>query len=165
MLETMGIDGEGARPREREGPPSMPKGRIMEDQETIIIKGRLDGRQRNRLKRLLDMPYSPGELAEEIGIDKNQIYMVYVPLGCPHERDLHKRITINGVSFFTWYQKVYKKATLSDGETFCKTCKKAVKIVSGQEITKGELTYILSACPHCGRKLTRIIHSSRGQHG
>ena len=32
-----------------------------------ILKGRLDGRQRNRLKGLFDMMYTPRELAEEIG--------------------------------------------------------------------------------------------------
>ncbi len=62
----------------------------MEDKSNIILQGRLDGRQRNRLKRLLDMMYSPKELSEEIGVNKEQIYRVYVPLGCPHERDIHK---------------------------------------------------------------------------
>ena len=44
----------------------------------IILKGRLDIIQRNRLKSLFDMMYSPKELAEEIGIHLDQIYMVYV---------------------------------------------------------------------------------------
>jgi len=48
----------------------------MDDQDTVMLKGRLDGRQRNKLKGLLNMMYSPSELAEQIGIDKNQIYRV-----------------------------------------------------------------------------------------
>jgi hypothetical protein len=47
-----------------------------------ILKGRLDGKQRNRLKGLFDMLYTPKELAEEICIDIHQVYYVYVPLGC-----------------------------------------------------------------------------------
>jgi hypothetical protein len=135
----------------------------MEDQETILLRGRLDGKQRNRLKGLLDMGYSPNELAEEVGFDKNQVYRVYLPLGCPHERDKHNRILINGLKFFKWYQSVFKKAELGANETFCKTCRKAVPIVAGKEVTKGQLTYILSSCPVCGRSLTRITHSSRGK--
>lgn len=111
------------------------------------------------------MLYSPGELAEEIGMNKNQIYMVYIPLGCPHERDAHKRISINGRAFRDWYKQLYKKALVSKGETFCKTCRKAVEIVDGKQQVKGTITYILSNCPVCGRKLTKIVDCSRGRHG
>jgi len=56
--------------------PGCKRGEIMDDQDTVMLKGRLDGRQRNKLKGLLNMMYSPSELAEQIGIDKNQIYRV-----------------------------------------------------------------------------------------
>ena len=62
----------------------------------IILKGRLDGNQRNRLVRLLNMLYSPSELANEIGFTKRQVYRVYIPLGCPHEKDSKGRNWING---------------------------------------------------------------------
>ena len=67
--------------------------------DEIILSGRLNGREHNRLKRLFDMKYRPGELSEEIGINKNQIYRVYIPCSCPHERDNHNRIWINGKEF------------------------------------------------------------------
>ncbi len=157
--------GEGVRPLRKGGRPSAHKRaqRMEENNETVILKGRLNGKQRNRLKRLLDMMYSPGELAKEIGIAKNQIYRVYVPLGCPHERDTHNRIEINGMAFASWYEGEFKKASVGEGETFCKTCQKAVKIVDGEEHRKGQLTYVISCCPVCGRKLTRIIDCSRGR--
>jgi len=136
----------------------------MDKDQTIILKGRLDGQQRNRLKRLLDMMYSPAELAEEVGFDKEQVYRVYVPLGCPHERDLHTRIMINGRAFAEWYQQLDKKAQVSEGETFCRGCLKTVDIVAGEQKRKGSLTYILSTCPVCGRKLTKIVDCSRGRH-
>lgn len=128
----------------------------------IILKGRLNGMQRNRLKGLFDMMYSPRELAEEIGVHIDQIYNVYVPLGCPEERDGRNHILINGKAFAEWYSKVYVKIKLKQNETFCKTCKKGVKIFKPQQREKGGLVYVLSVCPHCGRKLTKIITAKRG---
>lgn len=136
---------------------------MAEDQGTILLRGRLDGRQRNRLKGLLDMWYSPSELSEEIGFDKNQVYRVYLPLGCPHERDQYKRVLINGKLFAHWYMEQYQRAKVGDQETFCKTCRKAVPILHGEKHKKGALTYVLSICPFCGRRLTKIIDCSRGR--
>ena len=62
----------------------------------IIRQGKLNGKQRNRLKSLLDMMYRPSELSEEIGITRNQIYRVYIPLGCPHIQDEHNHYWVNG---------------------------------------------------------------------
>jgi hypothetical protein len=128
----------------------------------IILKGRLDGIQRNRLKSLFDMMYSPRELAEEIGIQIDQVYGVYMPLGCPEERDEKNHILINGKLFADWYLKVYAKIKLKQDETFCKTCKKGVKIYQPKQKKKGDLSYILSVCPVCGRNLTKIIAYQRG---
>jgi hypothetical protein len=128
-----------------------------------ILKGRLDGRQRNRLKGLFDMMYTPRELAEEIGINKDKIYMVYVPLGCPHERDFLKHILINGKEFAEWYVQTYTKIRLASGETFCKTCKKPVKIYNPKNKRKNGVYYILSTCPHCQRKLTKITGNTKGK--
>ena len=128
----------------------------------FILKGRLDGIQRNKLKSLFDMMYSPRELAEELGINTDQLYGVYLPLGCPEERDEKKHILINGKAFADWYLKVYAKIKLKQDETFCKTCKKGVKIYQPKQKKKGDLVYILSVCPVCGRNLTKIIAYKRG---
>lgn len=109
------------------------------------------------------MLYSPSELADEVGVDKNQIYRVYVPLGCPHERDKNNHFLINGKAFREWYLDQYKRASLAKDETFCKTCQKPVKIVQGKQMTKKDLVYVLSMCPHCGRKLTKIVECTRGR--
>lgn len=127
----------------------------------IILKGRLDGRQRNRLKGLFDMMYSTKELAEEIGISIDQIYYVYVPLGCPEERDSRNHILINGKAFADWYIKTYPKIQLGEDETFCKTCKTGVKIFQSKQRKKGRLVYLLSVCPNCGRNLTKILSAKR----
>jgi len=131
------------------------------ENRTVLLRGRLDGMQRNRLKGLFDMLYSPRELADEIGINKDQIYIVYIPFGCSHERDDRNHILINGKEFADWYSRVYKKIRLRQNETFCKTCQKPVKFFKPKKTSKGQLIYILSRCPNCGRKLTRIIENSR----
>jgi hypothetical protein len=129
-----------------------------------ILRGRLDGKGRNQLKSLLNMMYSPSELAQELGIDKDQIYRVYVDLDCPHVRDENNHIWINGQEFKKWYLDIYKKTGLTENETFCKTCRKAVMLIKPEQKTKGRVTYLLSHCPNCDRMLTKIITSSRGQH-
>jgi hypothetical protein len=131
------------------------------DMENFILKGRLNGKQRNRLKGLFDTMYSPRELAEEIGFHIDQVYAVYVPMGCPHERDKKNHILINGEAFARWYGKTYAKAKLAQDETFCKTCRKGVKIIQPERHTKNDLVYLLSVCPVCGRKLTKIIERIR----
>ena len=129
----------------------------------IILKGRLDGIQRNKLKGLFDMMYSPRELAEELGINTDQLYGVYLPLGCPEVRDEKKHILINGKLFADWYIKVYAKIKLKQDETFCKTCKQGVKIFNPKYKKKGNLSYTLSVCPVCGRNLTKITEYKRGE--
>lgn len=130
----------------------------------VILRGRLDGKQRNRLKRLLNMLYTPSELARELEISTDQIYRVYIPLGCPHHREGQRHIQINGAEFQKWYLSIYQKAKIQEDETFCKTCCKAVKIFQPITQQKNGLSYILSTCPTCGRKLTRIIDCKKGKH-
>jgi hypothetical protein len=128
-----------------------------------VLSGRLNGKQRNELKGLLNMMYSPSELAEELGIDKNQVYRVYIKADCPHERDDFKHIWINGKAFKEWYLGVYKKTEIGQDETFCKTCRRSVKLYKPEQRIKGRVTYLLSHCPNCDRLLTKIVTSSRGQ--
>ena len=132
--------------------------------DEIILKGRLNGKQRNRLKGLLDMMYKPGELAEELGINQDQIYLTYIPLGCPRIRDGRRHIEINGKEFKNWYLEKYQKAKVKEDEAFCKTCKKAVKIEDPIQLKKNGLTYIISICPICGRKLSKILDCKKGKH-
>ncbi|MBN8581927.1 MAG: hypothetical protein J0L96_14760 [Anaerolineae bacterium] len=127
-----------------------------------ILKGRLDGKQRNKLKGLFDMMYSPRELAEEVGFHIDQVYAVYVPMGCPHERDKKNHILINGEAFAEWYSKVYVKTKMAQDETFCLTCKKGVKIINPKEHRNKDIVFLLSDCPVCGRhNLTKIIDKKR----
>ena len=133
----------------------------LHDTSTYLLRGRLSGPQCLRLKSLLDMMYTPAELAQEIGFSKRQVYRAYLPLGCPHEKDENGHIWINGKLFAAWCAQVYIKPKLKEGETFCMTCKRAVLIVEPVKEQKGNLVYLLSTCPNCGRKLSRIIEKRR----
>ena len=48
-------------------------------------------------------PASAGrELADEIGFNVRQMYRVYIPNGCPHNRDDSRHLWINGLEFRNW---------------------------------------------------------------
>ena len=129
--------------------------------DEIILKGRLNGSQRNKAKRLLDMMYTPRELSEEIGVSLQQIHRVYIPLGCPHTKDRRGRILINGEAFKDWVIDIYKKKKLNANQAFCVSCKKIVQITDPKITSKGNLIYQLSKCPLCGKNVTRFISCKR----
>ena len=123
----------------------------------FILKGRLDSQQKSRLAKLMNMLYSPSELAEEIGFDRRQIYRVYLPLGCPHTRNKNNRVWINGIDFKNWILAIYKKKELAKDEAFCLSCKKQVKIKNPIQENKNGLIFYVCECPHCGRRIAKII--------
>jgi hypothetical protein len=136
---------------------------MMETEQEILLKGRLDGSQRVRMGKLLDMLYMPSELAEEVGFTRRQVYRVYIPAGCPHERDSRLHIWINGKKFREWYETTYPRLSLSADEAFCLTCKKPVRLNNPTKQKRGRLVYSVSDCPKCGRKLARIITKEKRQ--
>ncbi len=129
----------------------------MDDPSVILRKGRLNGDQKNKLVRLLDMLYMPSELAEEIGFTKRQVYRVYIPAGCPTVKDENNHFWINGKAFREWVVEVYKKHKLTSKEAFCFTCYKPVNMVDPIREEDGRLSYFTCYCPNCGRKLAKII--------
>jgi predicted RNA-binding Zn-ribbon protein involved in translation (DUF1610 family) len=137
------------------------KGEVMIEQAEYLLKGRLNGSQRNKVKGLLNMLYTPKELAEEIGISKNQIYRVYLPAGCPNKKDSHNRLLIHGTSFKEWYEVTYKKVHLEKDQAWCVSCKKVVTVSNPERKQKDRLTYDLFLCPVCGKRLAKIIDAKR----
>lgn len=136
---------------------------IPENKPITILRGRLNGAQRNRLRSLLDMLYRPSELAKEVGFNKQQVYQAYIPLGCPHRKDKKGHIWINGQHFREWYEETYRKTKLKNNEAYCLTCLQAVEIVNPTHYKKGGMTYLLCDCPQCGRKLARILTMETGE--
>lgn len=133
----------------------------MDDQISFIKQGRLNGSQRNKVKGLLNMLYTPKELSEEIGISLDQVYRVYVPAGCPNIKDHRGRILINGKEFKAWFKETYKKRSLEKNQAYCVSCKKAVEITNPERIKDGNNIYSMSICPLCGKKVTRFIDCKR----
>jgi len=129
--------------------------------QKILIKGRLNGSQRNKVKGLYNMLYTPRELSEEIGINLEQIYRVYIPSGCPISKDHRGRILINGKEFRNWYALAYKKRPLEKDQAYCVSCKRVVSIKNPEIHREGNLIYYISICPNCGNKATRFIDCKR----
>jgi hypothetical protein len=123
------------------------------------MRGRLKGQQIHNLSKLLDMLYTPAELAEIIGFARRQVYRVYEHLGMPFVRDETGHIWINGVEFREWYLETYKKVSLGPNETYCRTCQRAVPIEDPQTLAKGGMVSLQSTCPNCGRKLSRFLNN------
>ena len=128
------------------------------------FRGRLNGTQRRNLKRLLNMVYTPLEIATVVGFSRRQFYQVYIPMGCPHTRDEKGHIQVVGVEFRDWYHEMHPKVTMGKNETYCLTCRAAVPIINPKKRRKGILIYLISYCPYCDRKLTRMVSNRRDEH-
>lgn len=144
-----------------QGAPHQKKGMRMEDNAEFLLKGRLNGSQRNRVKGLLNMLYTPKELSEEIGIYQDQFYRVYVPLGCPFSRDSQGHYLINGKNFKRWYEENYQKRTLEKGQAYCVSCKKIIVVSNPERKQNGNLVYDCYICPNCGKKVVRFVDAKR----
>jgi hypothetical protein len=136
---------------------------MLYEKDKIKLRGRLSGTQRMRLLKLLDMLYTPAEIASIVGFSRRQFYRVYFPSGCPDKRDAQGFHWVNGKAFARWYSKNYKKVTLSPNETFCLTCKMPVPIVNAETRQRNNLVYLTSACPHCNRPLAKYFKHEKGK--
>ena len=122
-----------------------------------ILRGRLIGAQRYKLRKLLYMKYKPSELAKEIDIHVKWIYRIYIPLGCPYENDEKRNIWIVGTEFRDWYMETYRKHKMSKDEAYCVSCKKVVAIVNPVTHEKEGMKYLRSQCPECGKGVAKIL--------
>lgn len=128
-----------------------------ENSRKTILSGRLNGTQRNKLRRLIDMMYTPNEIAKRLGIDVRYFYRYYIPMGCPHERDTRKHYWINGIAFREWYAEKYRKQRLAENQAYCMTCRTGVPMVNPVQRKKNGLTFNECDCPNCGRRIARIM--------
>lgn len=129
-----------------------------------LLKGRLTGTQRRKLVQLLDMLYTPAELAEILGFGRRQFYRVYVPAGCPHEREGNGHLWINGAVFRKWYFEAYPKITVAENEVYCLSCKKIVPISDSELKQKGRYLYQSITCSNCGRRVSKAVSNKRENH-
>ena len=110
------------------------------------------------------MLYTPAEIGEIIGFGRHQFYRVYVPAGCPHQREDNGRLWVNGKAFREWYLEHYPKISLADDEAYCLVCKKIVPLSESEVKQKGTYIYQSAICPDCGHGLSKAISNKHEQH-
>jgi len=125
------------------------------------LKGRLTGIQKRRLPQLLDMLYTPAEIADVLHFGRRQFYRVYVPAGSPHQRAENGHLWVNGALFRQWYLEQYPKVHIAENEVYCLTCKGPVSIFQPETRQKSTYVYQASICPNCGRHLVKALSNER----
>jgi hypothetical protein len=113
------------------------------------------------------MEYKVSELAEELGITENTVYISWIPEGLPLRRDKAGHIWIHGTAAAGWIkeksQRSNEKIRMLDNQAYCMLCKKPVTIV---RVTRRELwnavnyrQYVIMECGHKGVKISRKINT------
>ncbi len=119
-----------------------------------------------RLERLMNMMYTPGEIAEEIGISRETIWSDYLQAGLPHKKLLN-HIWINGIDFKRWALEIHRLNTapadpMDEIEAVCFRCRKRVTISDPRIEPFGKVALrLVGTCPNCGTKLNRAIKGSQ----
>ena len=115
-----------------------------------------------RARRLLNMKYKRSEIAEEIGCNVQSVYKVYIPAGCPHERE-DGRLWIVGDLFRDWMLACQREAVaegrakLEESQGYCVVCEKAVEM-AGPFAVKSvsiHLELLQGRCSECGAVVSR----------
>ena len=107
---------------------------------------------------LLNMWYTPSELAEELGIAARTI-RDWARQDLPHRKDGAGRIWIDGHQVAVWV-KVHQsqsQVTLQPNEGYCLKCKTPVIIQNAQMITRGKMRLLTGQCPQCQSTLYRGV--------
>lgn len=116
-----------------------------------------------RAHGLLDMMYTPAELAEELGITREDVYRTLIPAGMPHTKDLHGHIWIHGLGAGVWIlsQQRRKKLTLTPDQFLCLHCRTAVTPdpLTVTRASAGRYHYLRAACPACGMTVCKGVRN------
>lgn len=113
-----------------------------------------------RLPRLLDMLYTPAELAEEIAVNVDTIYRTYLRNGLPHIRE-KKRVWIHGKTCAEWMRRQVRKKKrairLPDGYAYCLHCRSTVGFDAHTSRPVNPNLLVLSGpCSVCGQPVHRF---------
>jgi len=118
--------------------------------------------QRLRLSRLLNMRYTPAEIAREMGVSVDTVYRSYIPAGCPAEQGSDRRIWIVGTEFRNWVlslrmNKQTHPACAEPGVGWCFHCAKPVRIVNASIYPVNYyLERLQGECECCGKEVNRL---------
>ena len=106
---------------------------------------------------LLNMLYTPAELAEELRVPARTIHD-WTQFDMPHCKDTSGRLWIHGLEFAAWVTRIRaqrRKTELRPGEAYCGECKKAVVIQGADPSTLGRVVVLMGRCPWCGTVVHR----------
>ena len=107
-----------------------------------------------RASGLLDMLYTPAELAEDLGIEKRAVYERLIPAGLPHTKDGDGRVWIHGPEAARWILESGRvgKVPLAENEVYCMRCQRAVPLIDPKRIRSKAInvSFLKSTCPVCG---------------
>ena len=114
-----------------------------------------------RRERLLDMEYTTGELASELGVSPKYVRDTMIAkYGAPYRQDKKGRIWLEGLKVKEWMEAAYdpkkNKVSLAGNEFYCVKCRG--KRVSDQYIlTQNNGTILKQAhCPICGALMNKF---------
>ena len=113
-----------------------------------------------RLGRILNMMYTPAELAHEIGVTPDTVYRSYLVAGLPHTRD-RKHIWIHGPAFVAWAKETVTKHRrirrgLPDDQAWCMKCGIPVPMIDPKiKYTNRYIEILQTRCPHCQTLVNR----------
>ena len=117
-----------------------------------------------RAHGLLDMMYTPAELAEELGITREDVYRTLIPAGMPHTKDIRGHIWIHGPVAGAWIlsQQRRKKLTLTPDQFLCLHCRVAVtpNPLTITRARSGRYHYLRAACPTCGLTVCKGVRNN-----
>jgi len=117
-----------------------------------------------RLDRLLNMQYTPKEIAHEIGVSVDTVYRSYLPAGCPAELDQDGRIWIVGVEFRDWVRAILAQKKRSPKNSECSKpdkgwCFRCAQCVTIRHAKIRPVNYYLELlqgeCEQCGGQVNR----------
>src|SRR5438132_5461129 len=97
---------------------------------------------RTRARGLLDMMYTPLELADELGLPQQYIYRQLIPAGLPYINDATGHLWLHGPEVARWlaHYGLRQRAPLQADEAYCLKCHQVVVLVNSTRMRRGKFT-------------------------
>ena len=115
---------------------------------------------RVRASALLDMLYTPSELAEELCLDVRHVYKTLIPAGLPHTRDDTGHLWLHGPEVARWLSGLKSsRRPLAPNEAYCMKCRDTVTMVNPKRVKTATFILLKATCPKCQSKINRGLKS------